>query len=80
VWFEGLPISSRQLYERLKERRVLVVPGSYFFFGQDDSEWAHRDECLRINFTMPEDVVGEGIRIIGEEVARVYRESKEGSS
>jgi valine--pyruvate aminotransferase len=75
IWFEGLPITSRQLYERLKERGVLVVPGSYFFFGLDDDEWRHRDECLRINFTMPDAIVEAGIRIIGEEVSRAYAET-----
>ena len=31
LWFKGLPITSQELYERLKKRGVLVVPGSYFF-------------------------------------------------
>lgn len=72
AWFEGLPISSHELYERLKARHVLIVPGSYFFFGQDDSDWKHRDECIRINFTMPAEDVETGIRIIGEEVSIAY--------
>ena len=33
VWFKDLPISSHELYQRLKKRGVIVVPGSYFFFG-----------------------------------------------
>jgi len=70
LWFEGLPIRSRELYERLKARGVLVVPGNYFFFGLGDEPWAHRHECLRVTYTMPEGVVREGLRIIGEEVAR----------
>jgi valine--pyruvate aminotransferase len=74
AWFEGLPISSHELYERLKARHVLIVPGSYFFFGQDDSDWKHRDECIRINFTMPAEDVETGIRIIGEEVSKAYAE------
>ena len=74
AWFEGLPISSHELYERLKTRHVLIVPGSYFFFGQDDSDWKHRDECIRINFTMPAEDVETGIRIIGEEVSKAYAE------
>ena len=74
AWFEGLPISSHELYERLKARRVLIVPGSYFFFGQDDLDWKHRDECIRINFTMPAEDVETGIRIIGEEVSKAYAE------
>ena len=74
AWFECLPISSHELYERLKARHVLIVPGSYFFFGQDDSDWKHRDECIRINFTMPAEDVETGIRIIGEEVSKAYAE------
>ncbi len=73
MWFEGLPISSRELYERLKERDVLVVPGNYFFFGLDDETWPHRNECLRVSFTMPEQIVRDGFRIIAEEVAKAYR-------
>lgn len=73
MWFEDLPITSRELYERLKKRDVLVVPGNYFFFGIDDDDWRHRDECIRVTFTMPEEDVREGIRIIGDEVASAYR-------
>ena len=72
MWFEDLPITARELYERLKARDVLVVPGNYFFFGLDDAEWRHRDECIRVTFTMPEDVVREGFRIIADEVAKAY--------
>ncbi len=62
---EGLPISSLELYERLKQRGVLVVPGEHFFFGLRE-EWPHRHECLRLNFGGPEEVVRRGIGIIGE--------------
>ncbi len=72
LWFENLPITSRQLYERLKQRDVLVVPGNYFFFGVDDHDWKHRNECLRVSFTMSENTVREGFRIIGEEAAKAY--------
>ena len=62
----------RELYERLKARKVLVVPGSYFFFGHGDPDWRHSDGYLRINYTMPEADIKEGLRIIGEEVAKAY--------
>lgn len=71
LWAEGLPITDRAFYERLKARDVLVVPGSYFFFGLDDA-WAHRNECLRITFTQPPRVVEEGLAIIGEELDRAF--------
>ena len=35
LWFEGLPISSRELYQRLKKKGVLVVSGHYFFPGME---------------------------------------------
>ncbi len=75
MWFEGIPVTSFQLYERLKKRDVLVVPGNYFFFGLDDQAWVHRDECLRVSFTMSQEVVREGIRVIAEEVKKAYETS-----
>jgi valine--pyruvate aminotransferase len=49
-----------------------VVPGNYFFFGLGDEAWPHRDECMRISFTMSEEVVREGFELIAEEVRRAY--------
>jgi valine--pyruvate aminotransferase len=74
LWFEGLPISSQQLYERLKQRGVLVVPGQDFFVGIAE-DWPHRHECLRVSYAGESDAVRRGIKIIAEEVARAYRES-----
>ncbi len=75
LWFPGLPITSRELYERLKNRGVLIISGHYFFFGHDDPSWCHRHECLRMTFTMDESVVRRGIKIIGEEVRRAHQEA-----
>ena len=71
LWFRGLPITSDQLYARLKQRGVLVVPGHYFAIGSDEAE-RHAGECIRLSFAMGDDVVEEGIRILADEVARVY--------
>lgn len=73
MWFENLPVSCKELYERLKKRDVLIVSGSYFFFGLEDEEWAHRNECIRITYTMDENTVREGLRIIAEEVKAIYQ-------
>ena len=73
LWCKDLPITAKVLYQRLKERGVIIVPGHYFFFGDDEGEWAHRDECIRINHSQPDDVVKEGLRIIAEEVSQAYR-------
>ena len=75
LWFEGMPITSGELYERLKKRGVLIVSGHYFFFGDDDVDaWPHRHECIRMTFTMDERTVNEGIKIIAQEVAAAYAE------
>jgi valine--pyruvate aminotransferase len=71
LWFEGLPISSQELYERLKQRGVLIVPGHNFFVGLDD-DWVHRHECIRVSYAQDEDSVRRGVSIIAEEVARAY--------
>jgi len=72
LWLENSRKTSRELYLRLKERGVLVVPGEYFFFGDSDESWRHRHECLRISFAMEDCVVREGLRIIGTEIAEAF--------
>jgi len=71
LWLDELPISSRDLYLRLKERGVIVVPGEYFFFGLTES-WPHASQCLRISYTQPRERVQRGLELIAEEVAKVY--------
>ena len=73
LWFEGLPITSEELYQRLKARGLLVVPGQNFFPGMDDS-WSHKDECIRVSYAQDAAVVQAGVKIIAEEVARAYSE------
>ncbi len=70
LWFKDMPITSAELYERLKARRVLVVPGHYFFPGLP-GEWRHRHECIRMNYAQADHVVHEGLHIIGDELRRV---------
>ncbi len=65
LWFKGLPITSAELYERLKARRVLVVPGHYFFPGLP-GQWRHTQECLRMNYAQDDAIVREGLAIMGE--------------
>jgi len=71
LWLEGLPISSQTLYERLKERGVLVVPGHNFFVGLE-GDWPHQHECIRVSYAMDEATVRAGVKIIAGEVARAY--------
>jgi len=72
LWLRDLGIPTRELYNRLKLRKVLVVPGEYFFFGLDE-DWPHRRECLRLNVSQPADAVREALSIIADEAARARR-------
>lgn len=71
IWFKDLPITSNELYNRLKDRGVLCVSGHYFFPGIDE-DWSHKTECLRITYSQSPEAVEKGIAIIGEEVRKVY--------
>ncbi|TKF00547.1 valine--pyruvate transaminase [Vibrio kanaloae] len=75
LWFDELPITTMELYDRLKARGVLIVPGEYFFIGQED-EWDHAHQCLRMNYVQDDEAMQKGIKIIAEEVKKAYSESK----
>ena len=76
LWFEDLPITSRELYQRLKKRGVLVVPSEYFFFGlPKELDWPHTHECIRMSYTMDAETVEEGIKVIADEVNAIYASS-----
>jgi valine--pyruvate aminotransferase len=72
LWFEGLPISSQDLYQRLKKKGVLVVSGHYFFPGMEKENWKHKEECIRVTYAQDEEVVASGIRLIAEEIIKVF--------
>ncbi|BAJ02917.1 valine--pyruvate transaminase [Shewanella violacea] len=75
LWFDELPITTMELYSRLKARGVLIVPGEYFFFGQEEQsqeKWQHAHQCLRMNYVQDEAKMRDGIAIIAEEVTKAY--------
>jgi len=71
LWFPGLPVTSAELYGRLKARGVYVISGHHFFPGLE-TDWPHRHECVRINYSQAADGVERGIAILAEEVRRAY--------
>ncbi|EKB7281614.1 valine--pyruvate transaminase [Vibrio parahaemolyticus] len=75
LWFDELPITTMELYQRLKARGVLIVPGEYFFIGQKD-EWNHAHQCLRMNYVQDDEMMQKGIAIIAEEVEKAYLQSQ----
>ncbi|QHI70685.1 valine--pyruvate transaminase [Tichowtungia aerotolerans] len=72
LWFEGLPGGSAALYERLKARNTLVIPGHHFFPGLENDDWAHKNECIRVTYAQDDAVVRQGVQVIAEEVGRLY--------
>jgi valine--pyruvate aminotransferase len=74
IWLKDIPVKSKEIYNRLKKRDVIIVPGEYFFTGLKDEKWKHIDECIRINFgAAPLEDVEQGIKIIAEEIKKAYR-------
>lgn len=74
LWFDELPITTMELYQRLKARGVLIVPGEYFFIGQQD-DWQHAHQCLRMNYVQDDAAMQKGIQIIAQEIALAYQQS-----
>ena len=72
LWLPNLAISDQELYEILKSKGVLVVPGHHFFFGLPPnlSDWRHRQQCLRLSYCAPWEQVQRGITIIAESVRK----------
>ena len=70
LWLPGLPITSAELYDRLKARGVVVVSGHYFFPGLEHDDWPHKHECIRISYADDWSRIERGLAIVVEEVRR----------
>ncbi|MGB1333834.1 MAG: valine--pyruvate transaminase [Porticoccaceae bacterium] len=73
LWFEGLPITSEELYQRLKQRGVLVVSGHHFFAGIDH-QWPHQRQCIRVSYVQNLCDIEQGVKIIAEEAKLAYQQ------
>lgn len=72
LWFKDLPISSNELYQKLKDKGLLVVSGHYFFPGLDQ-DWQHTQECIRLNYAQDDSVVERGVTILADTINSLYR-------
>jgi valine--pyruvate aminotransferase len=73
LWFPELPVTSRELYERLKARGVLIVPGEYFFYGlEGQAPWPHATQCVRMTFSQAPETIAAGIAIMADELRRLH--------
>lgn len=75
LWFKDLPISTEVLYQRLKQRGVLMVPGHYFFPGLEHP-WSHTHQCMRMNYVPQIEQIERGVKILAEEVERAHAENE----
>ena len=71
LWLPGFPETSQQLYERLKARGVIVVPGHHFFPGLKKG-WDHTEQCIRLTYSQDDGEVKKGIQIMADEIKTVY--------
>ena len=76
LWFKDLPITTLELYERLKEKGTLIVPSEYFFPGVDVTDYQHAHECIRMSIAADEQTLTDGIRAIGEVIRELYDEAQ----
>ena len=74
LWFKDLPITSHELYKKLKDKGLIVVSGHYFFPGLDQ-EWKHTHECIRLNYAQDSDVVERGVEILASVVNELYQDN-----
>ena len=71
LWFKDLPITDWELYQKIKQVGVVVVPGSPFFPGLH-SDWQHKQQCLRISLTATPEEISTAMKRIAQVVEQVY--------
>ncbi|MBK4715032.1 MULTISPECIES: valine--pyruvate transaminase [Tenebrionibacter/Tenebrionicola group] len=74
LWFKDLPITAEALYQRLKARGVLMVPGNHFFPGLAHP-WPHTQQCMRMNYVPEPEKIDAGVKILAQEIERAWREA-----
>ncbi len=72
LWFRDLPISTETLYQRLKARGVLMVPGHFFFPGLEH-EWPHTHQCMRMNYVPDAEKIERAVQILAEELEAAFK-------
>ncbi len=71
LWLKDLPMTDWDVYRKIKQEHVIVVPGSPFFPGLNE-DWPHKQQCLRISLTASEEDLEAGAAAIARVVKKVY--------
>jgi valine--pyruvate aminotransferase len=72
LWFDQLPCTDQELYQQLKQREVIVVPGNAFFPGIRE-DWAHTRQCIRISLTASDEEITTAMERLAELVREIYQ-------
>ena len=72
LWFRDLPVTTEELYHRLKVRGVLMVPGHFFFPGLQE-EWPHGHQCMRMNYVPENKEIERAMIILADELEQICR-------
>ena len=76
IWFQNLPITTLELYRRLKSKGVFIVAGEHFFPGLETDDWQHKHECIRLSYAGDPQIVKAGIKLIAQELKTIYSASR----
>lgn len=71
LWFPELPVSTAELYRRLREAGVLVIPGDSSFPGIP-GDWPHSRQCIRVSYAVSEAVLERAAVIMGRVLGEIH--------
>ncbi|MGV9251419.1 valine--pyruvate transaminase [Streptomyces sp. NPDC003697] len=68
-WFDDIDV-----YRRLKERQVFVVPGRYFFVDAPSTglPGGHATRCLRLSLSAPEKTIVDGVTRLADTLSDLH--------
>ena len=72
IWLPELSVSSKELYERIKQKGVVILSGHYFFPGIT-YDWKHTSQCLRITYSQDDSLIEQGFGIIATEIKKALQ-------
>ncbi len=72
MYFENLPITDEELYQKLKKKWVLFVPGNSFFIWVDKKNYKHANQCMRISITVSDNEILKACKVLWEVLDELY--------
>lgn len=83
LWFPSLPISASVLYERLKDKGVLIMSGEHFFFAASSltetpeatqqAMAKHSNQCIRLTYCQDEGVIDQAMQVLAAELKSLLK-------